>query len=307
VTRPPRLGAGARVSLVAPAGPITEARLACALEECARLGLEPAVGPAALRRHGYLAGSDGERAADLNAALADPDVDAVWALRGGYGAMRILDALDLEPVRRRPKPFVGFSDNTAVHLAFARRGLVSYHGPHAGSAFPPFTERCFRTVLFSAEPAGTLPLPAGSAMTAVRGGAAEGRLVGGNLSLLAALCGTAYAMEARGAIVFLEDVGESTYRVDRALTQLRLAGALDGVAGLVLGQFTERRPAENDLPLDDVLAELAARLDVPCVQGAPIGHVDDNWCLPVGVGARLDADAGTLALLEPAMEGGVRE
>lgn len=305
--RPPRLHAGARVALIAPAGPITDARLACALEECARLGLEPVVGSAALRRHGYLAGADRERVADLNAALADPDMDAVWALRGGYGTMRLLEVLDLEPVRRRPKPFIGFSDNTAVHLAFARRGLVSYHGPHAGGAFPPFTERCFRSVLFSAEPAGSLPLPVGSTMVALRGGVAEGRLAGGNLSLLAALCGTSYALDARGAIVFLEEVGESTYRVDRALTQLRLAGALDGIAGLVLGQFTERRPAENDLSLEDVLAEFAERLDVPCVLGAPIGHVDDTWCLPVGVRARLDADGATLALLEPATDGGGRE
>ena len=124
--------------------------------------------------------------------------------------------------------------------------------------------------------------------------------MGRTLSLLASLCGTPYALAARGAILFLEDVGEPTYPIDRALTQLRLSGALDGVAGLVLGQFTERKPSDNDLVLEEVLADFAVRLGVPCVAGAPIGHVEENWCLPVGVRARLDAGAGTLELIEPA-------
>jgi muramoyltetrapeptide carboxypeptidase len=300
VMRPPHLRSGARVALVSPAGPISDARLASALDTCARLGLDAVVGGAALRRHGYLAGEDAERAADLNAVLADPSIDAVWALRGGYGTMRILDALRFGPLEAQPKAFIGFSDNTAIHLALARDGIVCFHGPHAGGAFPPFTEQCFRSVLFSAEAAGTLPVPAGSPMTAVVPGTAEGRLAGGNLSLLAALCGTPWALDARGAILFLEEVGEPTYRIDRALTQLRLAGTLEGIAGLVLGQFTERRPSDNDLILEEVLAAFATDLDVPCIAGAPIGHVDDNWCLPVGVRARLDAAAGTLSLLEPA-------
>jgi muramoyltetrapeptide carboxypeptidase len=288
------------VALVSPAGPIGEERLTCATEQCARLGLVPIVGRAALQRRGYLAGTDAERAADVADAIRDRHVDAVWAIRGGYGTMRILDELDLSPLRRRPKAFIGFSDNTAIHLAFARAGLVSYHGPHAGGSFPAFTEGCFRAVLFSEAPAGVLPVPADDVVTTVAGGQAEGPLAGGNLSLLAALCGTPYSLDARGAIVFVEEVGEKTYRVDRALTQLRLAGVFDGIAGLVLGRFTERQSAAFDIPLEDVLGELALRLGVPCILGAPIGHVDENWCLPLGVRARLDADAGTLALLEPA-------
>jgi muramoyltetrapeptide carboxypeptidase len=299
--RPPRLAAGARVALVAPAGPIQDARLAAALRQCESLGLEPVVARSALRRHGYLAGRDEERAADLQQALADPGIDAVWALRGGYGTMRLLSALDFSPLRTRPKAFIGFSDNTAIHLALLRAGLVSFHGPHAGGAFPPFTEHCFRSVLFEAAPAGVQPLPEpATRLETVAGGVAEGALVGGNLALLAATCGTPFGLQARGRILFLEEVGEATYRIDRTLMQLRLSGALDGLAGLIVGQFTEGVD-HPELPLGRLIEESAATLGVPCVAGAPIGHVDDNWCLPVGVRARLDADAGTVEILEPSV------
>jgi muramoyltetrapeptide carboxypeptidase len=298
--RPPRLRAGARVALVAPAGPITEARLDAALRQCEALGLEAVVAQSALRRQGYLAGSDVERTADLQQAIEDPAVDGIWALRGGYGTMRLLPALDLSPLRVRPKPFIGFSDNTAIHLALLRGGLVSFHGPHAGAAFPPFTERCFRMTLFDDSPAGVLP-EAASRLERLTPGVAEGELAGGNLALLAATCGTAYAMDARDRIVFVEDVGEATYRIDRTLMQLRLSGALDGLAGLVVGQFTECGNEHPEVPVTRLFEELASGLGVPCVVGAPIGHVDDTWCLPLGVRARLDADAGTLEILESAV------
>ena len=300
--RPPRLCAGARVALIAPAGPITQARLDAALGQCEHLGMEAVVARSALRRHGYLAGVDAERAADLQQAMEDPAVDAIWALRGGYGTMRLLPALDFSPLRERPKAFIGFSDNTAIHLALLRCGVVSFHGPHAGAAFPPFTERCFRAALFDAAPAGVLPVPTESAgLQRIAGGTAEGALVGGNLALLAATCGTRYAMDARDRIVFVEDVGEPTYRIDRTLMQLKLSGALDGAAGLIVGQFTEGVAEHPERPVAQLFEELAAWLGVPCVRGAPIGHVDDNWCLPLGVRARLDADAGTVEILEPAV------
>jgi muramoyltetrapeptide carboxypeptidase len=300
--RPPRLRAGARVALVSPAGPITEERLACALAQCETLGIEPVVARSALRRHGYLAGPDDERAADFQQAVADPSIDAIWALRGGYGTMRLLGTLDLTPLLRRPKAFVGFSDNTALHLALGRAGLASFHGSHAGGAFPTFTECCFRSVLFQPAPAGRLPLPPpASRMATIVGGTAEGALIGGNLSMLAAASGTPFGLEARGRILVIEDVGEATYRVDRALMQLKLAGGLEGIAGIVLGQFTEHQSKEQDFPLAPMLAEMTAALGAPCVAGAPVGHVDDNWCIPLGVRARLDADAGTLDIIEPAV------
>ena len=300
--RPPRLAAGQRVALIAPAGPVSEERIAGALERCAELELEPVLGAATRERAGYFAGPDARRAADLQAALDDDGVDAVWALRGGYGVTRLLPILDFSRLAVRPKALVGYSDITALHLALTGAGMVSFHGPHPGEAVTPATDACFRRVLFRAEPAGVLPFPDGAEPAATLvSGVAEGPLVGGNLAMLAATCGTPVAMRARGCIVFLEDVGEPGYRIDRMLTQLRLAGALDGALALALGQFTEVPPYTNDRPVTEILRETAQALDIPAVVGLPIGHVRDNWTLPLGIRARLDADAGTLALLESAV------
>jgi muramoyltetrapeptide carboxypeptidase len=300
--RPPRLRAGSRVALLSPAGPVAEAAIDAALHRCDHFGFEAVVGSAARERHGYLAGTDAMRAGDLRKAIDDPSIDAIWALRGGYGTMRLLRAVELRTLRARPKAFIGFSDNTALHLALARAGLVSFHGPHAGNAFPAFTEDCFRRVLCSATPAGPLPVPPDHApLATLQGGTAEGILAGGNLTMLAAACGTENAVIARDRILVMEEVGEAAYRIDRTFTQLRLAGCLDGVAGLVLGQFTDRPATPGEAAFEDMLDELVGSLGVPAVLGAPIGHVDAQWTIPLGVRARLDADSGTLTLLEPAV------
>jgi len=269
---------------------------------CGRLELEPVLGAAVRRRRGFLAGSDAERLADLNAMLRDPAIDAVWALRGGYGTMRLLASLvPPEP----PRAFLGFSDNTAVHIHLLRAGLVSFHGPHAGGELPPLAEECLRRVLFNDTAAGRLPLPpAGPGPLTLVPGKAEGELIGGNLALLAALCGTLWQPSARGRVLFVEDVGEAGYRVDRLLRQLQLAGVLEGVAGLAGGRFTECGTAEDTAEVAATLREFAEELGVPAVLGLPIGHDADNWTLPLGVRARLDADAGSLSLLEPAVENG---
>ncbi len=302
IMKPPRLAPGSRVALVAPAGPVTEERVTGALERCARLQLEPVLGAAARERAAYFAGPDALRAADLQWAIDADDIDAIWALRGGYGAMRLLPIVDFTPLLARPKALVGFSDITALHLVLLRAGLVSFHGPHPEADVAPTTDECFRRVLFEAEPAGVLPLPVGAERPAtLLSGVAEGPLVGGNLSMLSATCGTPGAMTAEGKIVFIEEVGEAGYRVDRMLTQLRLAGALDGAVGLAFGQFSEVPPYAYDRPMDQVLREAAEMLGIPAVLGLPIGHVRDNWTLPLGIRARLDAGAGALALLEGAV------
>lgn len=294
--RPPRLRAGSRVALIAPAGPIAPERVEVAVDRCERFGLEPVLGRASRSSHaGYLAGADADRLADFRQALDDPEIDAIWALRGGYGTMRLLADLDLSGFAARPKPYIGFSDNTAVHLAMLARGVVSFHGPHAGGESTAMSEDCLRRVLWHAEPAGELPAGDVPPVT-LRGGMAEGPLVGGNLSLLASMAGTPAAPSARGRILFVEEVDERPYRIDRAWTQLRLAGALDGVAGIALGRFTDC----DDRALE-LLEHLTADLDVPVLAELPIGHEPDNWTLPVGVRARLDADAGTLTILEPAV------
>lgn len=297
--RPPRLRQGGRVALIAPAGPVTDERIEVALDRCSRFGLEPLLGDSARSRFaGYLAGSDDERVEDLRRALADPSVDAIWALRGGYGTMRLLARVDLAPLVARPRAYIGFSDNTAVHLALRARGVVSFHGPHAGGDATPLAEECLRDVLFRAAPAGVLPVPAEHRPVTLVGGAAEGPLLGGNLALLAAMCGTPAPPVGRGCILFLEDVGEPAYRLDRAWMQLLLSGALDGVAGIAFGRFTECGAASE---VHELLHRLAAPLGVPVVAELPIGHEPDNWTLPLGVRARLDAARGTLELLDAAV------
>lgn len=300
--RPPRLQPGSRVALVAPAGPLTEERIEISLQRCRDLGLEPVLGRSVYQRFGYLAGNDEERAADLQAAIDGQSIDAVWALRGGYGTARLLPHLDLSCMRERPKAYIGFSDNTTIHLALFNLGVVSFHGPHPGGDFPPESRAAFERVLFSNEPAGLLPLRGSDPPPrTLRSGRAEGPLVGGNLSILAAACGTDCCLQARGCIVFIEDVGEPAYRVDRALVQLHASGAFVGVAGFALGRFTETPACTNDRPVEDVLLEIADELEVPAVIDLPIGHIEHNWTIPIGVDAVLDADAATLDIMESAV------
>ena len=299
--RPRALGQGARVALVAPAGPVDAERLEISVGRCRALGLEPVVLPAACARHGYLAGTDAMRLADLQAAFDDPSIDGIWALRGGYGTLRILDALDLGRQRTDPIPFIGFSDNTSIHARHAAMGVISFHGPHPGGDFPPETAEAFRRVLFSTEPPGPLTARAGEPAPCVLApGRVEAPLVGGNLAILASMCGGRHAIDARDRILFLEDVGEPAYRIDRMLLQLRRSGLMEGVAGLALGRFTEA-PDQEKHPVADVLAELSDDLGVPTLADLPFGHTEHNWTLPVGGTALLDADAATLTLTEPSV------
>ena len=296
--RPRALAPAARVALVAPAGPVDGARIAASEQRCRELELEPVVFPSASRRERYLAGTDAERLADLQGAFDDPGIDAVWALRGGYGTLRILERLSLERQHRDPVPFIGFSDNTSLHVRHAELGVVSFHGPHPAGERSPEADAWFRRVLFHAEPAGALPRMAGAEPRCLAPGIAEGPLVGGNLAILAAMCGAAHAPRARGAIFFLEDVGEPAYKVDRMLLQLERSGVLEGVAALAFGRFTEGDPAPEILC---VLREVSERLGVPAVADLPFGHVPENLVLPVGVRARLDAASTELTLVEPAV------
>ena len=289
------------MALVAPAGPVTDRMIHTALQRCRHLGLEPMEGAALRSRAGYLAGPDPARADDLRWGLEE--ADAVWAVRGGYGTLRTLDHVVLDPVRERPVPFIGFSDNTVVHMALHQRGVTSFHGPHAGyEHFTRTTETVFRAVLWRAIPAGVLPMPTDAAPVPLNGGVAEGRLLGGNLAMLAALCGTPYQPNTRGAILFLEDVSEPLYRIDRMVTQLRLAGVFEGVAGIAVGDFPGGD--EPDAGLFDVFRDRLAPLGVPVLAGLPFGHGTENWTLPLGIPARLDAGGGTLAVLEPAVSEG---
>ena len=291
---PPPLLAGARVALVSPAGPLRSSdELDIAVAQARTFGWEPVVGAHALARHGYLAGNDAERLDDLNVALRDTSIDGIWCLRGGYGAMRLLDGLDVDAMRRRPRALIGYSDITALHTAVSGPAdVITFHGPTARSQLSAFSRDSLdRAVVQQSDPCGT----AFDAET-LRGGRAEGRLVGGNLALLAALCGTRFAPDYSGGILVLEDIGEATYRIDRMLRQLALSGAFSSLAGIVYGRFTDGTdPAdESSCELSDILRETADLAGVPAISGAPVGHIEDQWTIPIGAMAELDADNRTL-------------
>ncbi|WP_437022936.1 S66 peptidase family protein [Streptomyces sp. enrichment culture] len=301
--RPARLAPGARVAVVAPSGPVPEERLRAGLDVLRGWDLDPVVAPHVLGRHGtlgYLAGTDADRAADLRAAWCDPSVDAVLCARGGYGAQRIADLLDWEAMRAAgPKVFVGFSDLTALHEAFATRlGLVTLHGPMAAGV--DFLENGraqehLKATLFAPEEVRTIA----SGGTPLVPGRARGVTLGGCLSLLAAERGTPHARpSARGGLLCLEDVGEEAYRLDRYLTQLLRAGWLEGVRGVLLGSWERCGPYERLRPL---LADRLGGLGVPVAEEFGFGHCAGALTIPFGVAAELDAGAGTLTLDEPAL------
>ncbi|MQA90124.1 MAG: LD-carboxypeptidase [Gemmatimonas sp.] len=305
VIRPRRLRPGAVVSLVAPAGPLGGGAVERASERVHGLGWTPRVGRHARNRHGYLAGTDEERLTDLQAAIDSPDNDAIWCLRGGYGTMRILPRLDFRELLQRPRPFIGYSDNTAIHLAIRKLGMVSLHGPHPATLeFPELTRSELGRMLEGDRAPRLLPFPAdGPGVETLVGGTATGRLVGGNLSLLAATVGSAFQLDARDSLVFIEEVSEPAYRVDRLLSQLLLAGRFEGAAGVLVGAISDRPDADAPgipHPREVVLDRLGG-LGIPLAYGFPFGHIPESWTLPIGIRARFDASAGTLELLEPAV------
>jgi muramoyltetrapeptide carboxypeptidase len=298
---PPRLTPGDTIGLIAPASSTERPeRIDEVIAHFKSQGFS--VKPAAnlRQRAGYLAGTDEERAADLNAMFADPEVKAVFALRGGYGSCRILPLVDYELIRANPKTFVGYSDITALHQAMlVKAGLVTYHGPNANEAFQPGNMEAFHrtlmepvkeSVLFSREEKG------GENIRSLVPGVAAGRLLGGNMTCLLRLLGTSYAPDFSGAILFLEDIGEKAYRIDGMFTQLRLAGVLSLIAGLVLGRFDHTDPAEQKR-IESFLEEEAKRIGVPSVGQAPIGHFPEQIVVPVGMKAELHAEAGRLTQL----------
>lgn len=290
---------GDLVGVIAPAGPCTPERVALVAPLFARFGLRARLYPGCQARHpqhDFLAGDDATRLADLHAAFADADVAAVFALRGGWGSARLLDRIDTALLRAHPKPLIGFSDITALHALLAREGLVGLHAPMPGSnlvlAGHEDDARALFDLLLQPLPAGHRFAPALAAEAWRVPGQASGRLVGGNLSIVAALLGTPWAWASEGTILFLEDVSEALYRVDRLLTQLRLAGVLAGARGFVLGSFTE------DADPTAVLREHLWALGKPVLSGWPAGHATPHRALPLGAQVTLDATAGTLTLNE---------
>lgn len=314
--RPKALKVGDTVGLITPATYVPDPdRLALAERTIKYFGLRMKMGKNAGKRMNDYGISIEERLDDLHAMFRDKEVDAVFAIRGGYGSMHLLDRIDYDLIRRNPKIFLGYSDITAMHLAINRHAkLVTFHGPIILSRFTDYTQKYFRKALFETQSIGKLTNPPESNelrpshfLRAIRPGIATGPLIGGNLTLISNTLGTPYEIETQGKILFLEDVDEEPYSIDRMLTHLRLAGKFDGLAGVIFGECQDCRPKDykpsTTIPygLGEVLDNILGNLKVPVLYGLTIGHTDDQLTLPLGVNATLDSAGGTLDIREAAV------
>lgn len=312
--KPPRLRYGDLIGIAAPAGHTSDDAIERSVKNIEALGFRVRLSQNLRAEYGNYAGSVQQRIDDLHALFLDPEVKAIWAIRGGSGAISLLPALDYSLLRNNPKILIGYSDITALHLAIHRHaGLVTFHGPVASSPFTEYALRHLLAVLMDPQPNYTIPMAAENAARAlaepsfalrtVRGGQASGRLMGGNLCLVSALAGTPYQADFRDAILFLEEVNEAPYRIDRMLTQLQFNQGLEHAAAVMLGicQDCEAKDGEPSLTLDQTLDLHLQPLARPAVSGYSFGHIRDQFTLPVGLMARLDTDSHTLTLLEPAV------
>jgi muramoyltetrapeptide carboxypeptidase len=313
LVRPPRLKAGDTIALINPSGAVHEREpYAIAAESLQALGFKVREAPNLRARYGHFGGTDRQRADDVNAMFADSSVQGVLAVTGGSGGTRMLPLVDYALIRRNPKFLGGFSDLTAlINAVHVRTGLVTFHSPVAASEWNGFSVDSFKRTVIDGE-ALTLRnakadedtlAPKAGRTTTIRPGVARGPLVGGNLAVLTAMAGSAYWPRFDGAILLLEDTNEYIYRVDRMLSTLKLSGALDKLAGVVLGAFTNCGPGEGygTLTLDEVFDDYFLPLNVPVLRGAQFGHIKKKWTLPIGLPAELDAQAGTLRLLSAAV------
>lgn len=310
-----RLQPGDTVGVVTPAtATFQTVELDIVRESLEALGLKVRIGDHVMSRHGSLGGDDKDRAADINRFFGDPDVRAVLPTRGGWGSSRLLPLLDFDLIRRNPKVILGFSDITALlNGIHARTGLVTFHGPNGGGRWDAFSLDWVKRVIFNGE-AVTFSNPTGTnernvlAQTenrtnVITPGRARGRLLGGNLTVLTAILGSPYVPDLDGAILFVEDIEEQPYRIDRMMTQLKIAGILGRVRGFVFGTCSNCQPGAGyaSFTIEEILNDHVKPLGIPAWQGAMIGHDMPQWTLPVGLDVEIDASAGTIAMTEPAV------
>ena len=313
LVKPPRIVSGDTIGLMIPSSanwdPIDVDIL---LEALAALGLKGKLGRHVFDRYGYLAGRDADRAADLNDLFRDPEVKAIHCIRGGWGAARLLPLLDWDAIARNPKILIGYSDITALLLSLhAKTNLVTFHGPNGASEWNRTNVEWLQRVTWKGE-AVTFANPQDTSSTivpsddrtrAITPGKARGKLIGGNLTVLTAILGSPYVPDFKDAILFVEDVQEAPYRIDRMLVQLKLAGILDQIKRFVWGTCSKCTPGEGfgSLTIPDILDDHVKPLGVPAYYGAMFGHIGKQFTLPVGVQVELDADAGTITMLESAV------
>ncbi|MDN3203486.1 S66 peptidase family protein [Algoriphagus sediminis] len=305
---PRSLAKGDTVGLISPSAATADRmQFTFAKEAMEGLGFQVKEGANLKNRRGHLAGTDEERAADLNGMFADPEIAAVVCIRGGSGAARILPFLDYDLIKKNPKPLLGYSDITALHCAIqSQTGLVSFHGPNGSGSWNSFNVDQFEKIFFDQEqatfenvmPKGDDLVVKANRIQTLKGGTASGKLLGGNLTVLTALSGTPYYPDFQDSILFIEDIGEDPYRIDRMMSTLKLNGTLDAVRGVVFGQCTDCTPGGGygSLTVDQVMDDYLLPLGVPAYTGAMIGHVPKQFIIPVGAMATMDADNGRISL-----------
>lgn len=301
---PKPLFKGARVALIAPSSPISPERLDPTVKAVEAMGLNPVVYESCKSSHGYLSGEDRVRADDVNAAFTDPSIDGILCIRGGYGAQRLMKRIDFECIAQNPKFFAGYSDITALHIQINQKcGFMTYHMPMPATEFAldpdEFTMGCCEKMMFGT-PYGVLENPADMPVRTLVEGKAQGILTGGNLSLVASSLGTPYEIDTRGKILFLEDIYEEPYSVDRMLNQLRMAGKFRDCAGILLGYWTkcEAKDPQKSLTLEQVFQELLVPEGKPVLADLACGHSLPSLALPLGACAEFDACEGRVRILK---------
>lgn len=312
IIKPYSLEAGDMVGIISPASPPSDPEtIAKAADKISQLGFKTRIGINAHKRLGYLAGNDSERASDIMTMFLDPSIKAIMCLRGGYGCSRILDLLDYEAIRSNPKPIIGFSDITSLQNAIlSKSGLVSFHGPNLDSGFIQnnHSSICIQNalkIMSHACSAGELiPSNAKQNLKVIAPGQASGLLIGGNLTVFTSVIGTPYQPPLENSILFLEDVQEKPYRIDRMLTFLAHAKVLDKISGVLLGEFTQcdipdtRKKAQGEFDLAGVFKDRLGNLDIPVLSGLPLGHSHQSITLPLGAKCRFDTTSLELLLEE---------
>lgn len=298
---PKALPKNATLGLVAPASPIySKTEFDQMIVDLNDLGYNLVLGNHVDDRYGYLAGKDEDRVEDLHQMFSNPAIDGILCIRGGYGSNRILELIDFNLIAANPKPFIGFSDITSLHMAiYKNTGLITFHGPVGKSSWPEYTRNSWVDVLQDAKnPLYEIPSEQKDAAYTINSGKSTGILLGGNLTVLTSLLGSDYLPSFDNAILFLEDVGEDIYRVDR-MFQLKLSGILNKINGLAFGKCTNCDESANGLSLQQVFDDYLSDLEIPAFYGAMISHEELNLTIPVGVQATIDGDAKTIELLEP--------
>ncbi|HAF60251.1 MAG TPA: LD-carboxypeptidase [Clostridiales bacterium UBA9856] len=303
--KPRPLRPGDPVALIAPSSPVSEEKIELSIQSIRFLGLEPIVFPSCFMKNGYLSGRDEARTKDVNDAFADPDIRGIFCVRGGYGATRILPMLDYESIRRNPKFFAGYSDITALHIVFNKLcGFITYHAPMPSrgyAALDPFTLNSLFNAVFAGAQPGKVENPPEESIETICPGIARGEITGGNLSVMTAALGSPYEIDTREKILFIEEVDELPYRIDRSLTALKLAGKLEAAAGIILGTFSDMPEEDVDpadtLSLSQIFDQIIRPLDIPTVYNLRSGHIYPQIVIPMGMRAELNATMGTVAFV----------